>query len=67
MASVRQYPTPPNEWLHDGAKDHTRLFRDFIIRNADAEPWKECTNAEKEQWELEHPAPIVEEKKEAEQ
>ena len=54
MTSIRQYPTPPNEWLHDGAQDHTRIFTDYVIRNVDSEPWNECTNEEKLAWEEAH-------------
>lgn len=61
MASIIQRPTPPNEWLHDGAEDYTRIFTDYIIRPESAPAWAECTTAEKEQWELEHPEPVIEE------
>lgn len=57
MAAITQYPTPPNEWLHDGAPDYTRIFTDYIIRPESAPEWAECTNEEKEEWEREHPAP----------
>ena len=57
MASVTQRPTPPNEWLHDGAPDYNRMFRDYIIRPDTAPAWAECTTAEKEAWERDHPAP----------
>lgn len=67
MASITQYPTPPNEWLHDGAKDHTRIFTDYIIRPDYAHAWAECTTEEKEQWEAEHPEPVIEEPMEAPQ
>ena len=29
MASIVQRPTQPNEWLHNGAKDHTRIVATF--------------------------------------
>ena len=61
MASIIQRPTPPNEWLHNGAEDYTRIFTDYIIRPESAPAWAECTTAEKEQWELEHPEPVIEE------
>lgn len=54
MASIVQRPTPPNEWLHNGAKDHTRIFSDYIIRPDYTPAWKECTTEEKEQWKAEH-------------
>lgn len=57
MASITQYPTPPNEWLHNGAEDYTRIFTDYIIRPDTAPAWAECTTAEKEQWEKDHPQP----------
>jgi len=60
MAAITQYPTPPNEWLHNGADDYTRIFTDYVIRPDSTEPWQECTTAEKEQWETEHPQPEVE-------
>ena len=43
--------------LHDGAKDYTRYFTDAVYLGKDAEPWAECTTAEKEEWEREHPQP----------
>ena len=57
MASITQRPTPPNEWLHNEAPDHTRIFTDYIIRNENTPAWAECTTEEKEQWEREHPQP----------
>ena len=57
MASIIQRPIPPNEWLHNGAKDYTRIFKDYIIRPDSTPAWEECTTAEKEQWEAEHPQP----------
>lgn len=60
--SIPQYPTPPNTWLHDGAPDYTRIFTDYIIRPETAPAWAECTDAEKEEWEREHPAPEPEQK-----
>lgn len=67
MASIVQRPTPPNEWLHNGADEHTRIFTDYIIRPDYAPAWEECTTAEKKQWEQEHPEPVIEETQEAEQ
>lgn len=54
---IRQYPTPPNEWLYQDQQDGSRIFSDYIIRNAAAPAWLECTTAEKEEWEREHPDP----------
>lgn len=57
MASIVQRPTSPNEWLHNGAPDYTRIFTDYIIRPESAPAWAECTNEEKEAWEEEHKQP----------
>lgn len=46
-----------NNWLHDGAPDWQRIFSKLVYLGKDAEPWEECTNEEKEQWEREHPQP----------
>ena len=57
MASIRQYPIPPNTWLHDGAEDYTRFFTDYIIRPESTEPWAECTDEKRQEWEKNHPYP----------
>ena len=54
-----EYPDS-GKWLHDGAPDYTRIFKDdYVILGKEAKPWAECTNAEKEAWEAGH-APQVE-------
>ena len=53
-----QRPTPPNEWLHDGAEDNRQFVK--VIHLPIGEVWLECTNADKEQWEEEHRPPVVE-------
>jgi len=57
---ITQYPTPPNEWLYKDENEN-RLFSDYVIRPTDSEPWNECTNADKEEWEKSHPQPQPEE------
>ena len=53
----REYPDE-GKWLHDDAPDYTRVFKDdFVILGKEAQPWSECTTAEKEEWEREHPQP----------
>lgn len=52
-----QTPSQPDNWLHDGAQDYTRIFSKLVYLGKDAEPWAECTTEEKEQWEREHPQP----------
>lgn len=44
-------------WLHNGAPDWERIFTDCVYLGKDAKPWAECTTAEKEAWEAEHPQP----------
>jgi len=44
-------------WLHDGAQDWQRVFSKLVYLGKDTEPWAECTTAEKEAWEAEHPQP----------
>lgn len=51
-----EYPNWEN-WLHNGAKDYTRVFSKEVYLGKGAEPWSECTNEEKEAWEAEHPQP----------
>ena len=52
-----EYPDS-GKWLHDGAPDWQRIFKDdYVMLGKEAEPWAECTNEEKEEWEREHPQP----------
>lgn len=45
-------------WLHDNAPDYTRNFKnDFVMLGKDAEPWAECTDSEREEFERTHPQP----------
>lgn len=53
----QQTPSVPENWLHDGTPDWQRIFSKLVYLGKDAEPWAECTNEEKEEWEREHPAP----------
>lgn len=57
METRTQYPTPPNEWLYQDQPDGSRIFTDYVILGKEAQPWAECTNEEKEQWEKDHPQP----------
>lgn len=43
------------KWLHDDAPDWERVFSKLVYLGKDAKPWAECTTAEKEAWEAEHP------------
>lgn len=57
MARKIQYPLIKGNWLHNSANDYTRIFTDYILIDDTMSAWEECTTAEKEQWELEHPIP----------
>ena len=54
MALRIQRPTPPNEWLYEDRGENERYFTTIVYLGAHAEPWAECTNEEKEEWEREH-------------
>ena len=52
-----QTPTPPNEWLFQSEmieEQEVRTFSREVYLGKDSEPWHECTNAAKQQWEDEH-------------
>lgn len=46
-------------WLYTDLTRDDCVFAKKILRNPNSQPWAECTNEEKEQWEQEHPAPEV--------
>lgn len=52
MKEIRpQTPSNPDNWLHDGAQDWQRVFSKLVYLGKDAEPWEECTDEEKEEYE----------------
>ena len=53
----KQAPTPPNEWLYKDEGEDNRLFAKEVTLPDSASFWAECTTAEKEEWEREHPQP----------
>lgn len=57
MEERKQIPSTPDNWLHNNAQDWQRIFSKLVYLGKDAEPWQECTDAEKEQWEADHPEP----------
>lgn len=57
METRVQYPTAPNEWLYQDQEDGSRIFTDYVILGKEAEPWAECTTAERELFEQQHPQP----------
>lgn len=56
---IKQIPTPPNEWVYKDDGDD-RMFRIEVMLPIGVPAWAECTNAEKEQWEKDHPQPEYE-------
>lgn len=58
MGAIKQIPTPPNEWLHDGAKGADRYFSKSIVRPDNSTPWEECTDEFKMQWKAKYPKPL---------
>lgn len=61
-----QRPTPPNEWLYEDRGENDRYFTTIVFLGKNAQPWAECTNDEKEEWEREHPQPEPESEPQAE-
>lgn len=45
------------KWLYQDQDENIRTFTTIVLLGKDAEPWAECTNEEKEQWEEEHRPP----------
>ena len=54
-----QTPTPPNEWCYQDQGENFRYFTKKVILGANAEPWAECTEADRlayeEEWNATHP------------
>ena len=53
----KQTPTPPNEWVYEEYEEYGRVvrnFKPFVYLGKNADPWPECTDQEKKDWEDEH-------------
>lgn len=61
-----QTPTPPNAWCYQDQGENYRYFTKRVLLGHDAEPWPECTNEEKEQWEHDHSPELLEPEEAAE-
>lgn len=58
----KQTPINPDNWLYQDQAEDKRVFAKFVFLGVDAKEWEECTDAEKVQWEIDHPEPeLVEE------
>lgn len=49
-----QYPNIKDNWLYQNDEQGNRQFTDSVALGKGAQPWHECTNKEKEDWEKEH-------------
>ena len=49
-----QRPELPNNWLYEDWENDVRIFSKEVALGCKAAPWLECTNEEKEQWEMQH-------------
>ena len=59
-----QTPTPPNEWLYQDQGENFRYFTKKVLLGEGAEPWHDCTEADRlayeAEWNAQHPEPEVE-------
>ena len=39
------------KWLYQDRSENDRYFTDMVLLGRHEEPWKECSQAEREQWE----------------
>lgn len=60
MARIVQKPKVDGNWLYHQESENERIFADYILIDEHAEPWAECTDAEKVAWEEAHPMPTPE-------
>lgn len=49
-----QTPTPPNEWCYQDQGEDFRYFTKRVLLGKNEQPWAECTDEEKVQWEEAH-------------
>ena len=49
-----QKPELSNNWLYEDWDNNIRIFSKEVALGCNATRWLECTNDEKEQWEIEH-------------
>jgi len=49
-----QRPELPENWLYEDWGNNIRIFTKEVSLGCRATRWGECTNEEKEQWEMEH-------------
>lgn len=49
-----QRPELPENWLYENWGNDIRIFTKEVSLGCRATRWGECTNEEKEQWEMDH-------------
>jgi len=49
-----QRPELPENWLYEDWGNNIRIFTKEVSLGCRATRWGECTNEEKEQWEMDH-------------
>ena len=49
-----QRPELPENWLYEDWDNNIRIFTKEVALGCHATRWFECTNEEKEQWEMQH-------------
>ena len=49
-----QRPELSDNWLYEDWDNGIRIFTKEVALGCNATLWTECTNEEKEQWEMEH-------------
>ena len=49
-----QIPELPENWLYEDWGNDIRIFTKEVALGCRATRWMECTNEEKEQWEMQH-------------
>lgn len=52
-----QTPDEAYDWLYKDEREDVRNFATSVTLPLEADEWAECTNAEKDEWEREHPQP----------
>lgn len=66
-----QTPTPPNEWCYQDQGENFRYFTKRVLLGKNAEPWPECTDMARIDyeawWERQHPQPEPEPEPEPEE
>lgn len=57
---IEQRPSDGMDWLYEYRGENDRYFTDVVYRPEGTEPWAECTQAEREEWEEAHKPEVIE-------